>query len=35
VLVHKVYGRFSPDSEEREKWELIAAAQDLERKMGA
>jgi integrase len=35
VLVHKVYGRFSPDSEEREKWELIATARDRERKMGA
>jgi integrase len=35
VLVHKVYGRFSPDSEEREKWELIATARDLERKVGA
>ncbi|MEO7503534.1 MAG: hypothetical protein ABIW94_12930, partial [Gemmatimonadaceae bacterium] len=35
VLVHKVYGRFSPSQEERSKWELIAAAQDLERKAGA
>jgi integrase len=35
VLVHKVYGRFIPDSEEREKWELIATARDLERTRGA
>ena len=35
VLVHKVYGRFIPNSAEREKWELIAAAQDMERKKGA
>ena len=35
VLVHKVYGRFSPSQEERAKWELIATAQDLERKAGA
>lgn len=35
VLVHKVYGRFSPSQEERAKWELIATAQDIERKAGA
>jgi integrase len=35
VLVHKVYGRFSPSQEERSKWELIATAQDIERKAGA
>lgn len=35
VLVHKVYGRFSPSQEERAKWELIATAQDQERKTGA
>ncbi|HVX38772.1 MAG TPA: site-specific integrase [Gemmatimonadaceae bacterium] len=28
VLVHKVYGRFAPSQEERDKWEKIAAAQD-------
>lgn len=28
VLVHRVYGRFSPDQQERDKWEKIAAAQD-------
>ncbi len=35
VLVHKVYGKFRPSVEEREKWELIATARDLERKVGA
>ncbi|HTE45154.1 MAG TPA: site-specific integrase [Gemmatimonadaceae bacterium] len=28
VLVHKVYGRFSPSQVERDKWERVAAAQD-------
>lgn len=30
VLVHRVYGRFSPNQDERDKWEQIAAAQDAE-----
>lgn len=29
VLVHQVYGRFSPNQDERDKWEKIAAAQDV------
>lgn len=28
VLVHRVYGRFSPKQEERDKWERIAAERD-------
>ena len=30
-MVAKVYGRFAPRSDERDRWELIATAQDAER----
>jgi hypothetical protein len=29
--VAKVYGRFKPDTEERDRWERIAAARDAEK----
>jgi hypothetical protein len=32
VMVHKVYGRFAPNQEDRDKWERIASAQDAARK---
>ncbi len=39
VLVLKVYGRFTPSAQERDKWEQIAALQNAEmekrREMGA
>jgi integrase len=31
TMVAKVYGRFKPDSEERDRWERIAAARDAEK----
>ena len=31
AMVAKVYGRFKPDTEERDRWERIAAARDAER----
>jgi integrase len=31
VLMLKIYGRFMPSQQERDKWERIAAAQDIER----
>jgi integrase len=31
ILVLKVYGRFMPSQQDRDKWELVAAAQDAER----
>ncbi len=31
AMVAKVYGRFKPDTEERDRWERIAAARDSER----
>ena len=30
-MVAKVYGRFKPDTEERDRWERIAAARDQEK----
>ena len=30
-MVAKVYGRFKPDTEERDRWEKIAAARDAEK----
>jgi hypothetical protein len=30
--VAKVYGRFKPDTEERDRWERIAAARDTEKR---
>jgi hypothetical protein len=30
-MVAKVYGRFKPDTEERDRWEQIAAARDAEK----
>jgi integrase len=30
TMVAKVYGRFKPDTEERDRWERIAAARDAE-----
>jgi hypothetical protein len=30
-MVAKVYGRFEPDTEERDRWERIAAARDAEK----
>ena len=35
VLVHKVYGRFLPRQEERDRWEKIAHLQDEEAKKGS
>jgi integrase len=31
AMVAKVYGRFKPDTEERDRWERIAAARDVEK----
>jgi hypothetical protein len=31
AMVAKVYGRFKPDSEERDRWERIAGARDKEK----
>jgi len=31
AMVAKVYGRFKPDSEERDRWERIAGARDREK----
>ena len=31
AMVAKVYGRFKPDTEERDRWERIAAARDAEK----
>ena len=31
AMVAKVYGRFKPDTEERDRWEKIAAARDAEK----
>jgi len=31
AMVAKVYGRFKPDTEERDRWERIAAARDQEK----
>ena len=31
AMVAKVYGRFKPDTEERDRWERIAAARDTEK----
>ena len=33
-MVAKVYGRFKPDAEERDRWERIAAARDAEKWAG-
>ena len=33
-MVAKVYGRFKPDSEERDRWERLAAARDQEKWTG-
>jgi hypothetical protein len=30
-MVAKVYGRFKPDTKERNRWERIAAARDVEK----
>ncbi len=30
-MVAKVYGRFKPDTEERDRWERVAAARDQEK----
>jgi hypothetical protein len=34
-MVAKVYGRFKPDTEERDRWERIAAARDVEKWPGS
>jgi hypothetical protein len=34
TMVAKVYGRFKPDTEERDRWERIAAARDAEKWSG-
>jgi integrase len=34
AMVAKVYGRFKPDTEERDRWERIAAARDAEKWSG-
>ena len=31
TMVAKVYGRFKPDTEERDRWERVAAARDREK----
>src|ERR687889_224554 len=31
AMVAKVYGRFKPDTEERDRWERVAAARDQEK----
>ena len=31
AMVAKVYGRFKPDTEERDRWEKLAAARDQEK----
>jgi hypothetical protein len=35
AMVAKVYGRFKPDTEERDRWERIAAARDAEKWRGS
>jgi integrase len=35
AMVAKVYGRFKPDTEERDRWERIAAARDMEKWPGS
>jgi integrase len=34
VLAHRVYGRFAPRQQERDRWERVAAAMDVERQCG-